>query len=65
MKKGAKVHAGGSPAKDLGERWYQPTLLTNIKPDMLCYREEIFGPVVTCIKCVLMLMIILEIVSFT
>lgn len=50
VKKGAKVHLGGSPAKDLGERWYQPTLLTDIKPDMLCYREEIFGPVVACIK---------------
>lgn len=50
VKKGATVHLGGGPAKDLGERWYQPTLLTDIKPDMLCYREEIFGPVVACIK---------------
>ncbi|KAJ1525015.1 hypothetical protein ONE63_009863 [Megalurothrips usitatus] len=50
VKKGAKVHLGGSPAKDLGERWYQPTLLTNVQPNMLCYNEEIFGPVVSCIK---------------
>lgn len=50
IKKGAKVHIGGKAAKELGERWYQPTLLTNITPDMSCYREEIFGPVVACIK---------------
>ncbi|KAK3912783.1 Succinate-semialdehyde dehydrogenase, mitochondrial [Frankliniella fusca] len=50
VKKGARVHLGGGPAKDLGERWYQPTLITDVKPDMVCYKEEIFGPVVACIK---------------
>lgn len=50
VKKGAKVLLGGGPAKDLGERWYQPTLITEVKPDMICYNEEIFGPVVACIK---------------
>lgn len=28
-----------------------PTILTDVKPEMLCYREEIFGPVL-CVVCV-------------
>lgn len=27
-----------------------PTLLTNVKPDMDCYNEEIFGPVLVCLE---------------
>ena len=27
-----------------------PTLLTNVKPDMDCYKEEIFGPVLVCLE---------------
>uniref|UniRef100_A0A0A9WWI5 Probable methylmalonate-semialdehyde/malonate-semialdehyde dehydrogenase [acylating], mitochondrial n=1 Tax=Lygus hesperus TaxID=30085 RepID=A0A0A9WWI5_LYGHE len=26
-----------------------PTILTNVKPSMRCYREEIFGPVLVCL----------------
>ena len=53
IKKGAKLHVGGKPAKNIGERFYEPTLLTDITDSMLCYREEIFGPVVVCLKWVL------------
>lgn len=49
VSKGAKVLAGGKRAVDLGERFFQPTLLTNIKENMRCYTEEIFGPVAVCI----------------
>jgi len=27
-----------------------PTILTNVKPDMDCYKEEIFGPVLVCLN---------------
>ena len=41
---GAKVALGGAPS-DLGECFYQPTILTGIRPDMPVFRNEIFGPV--------------------
>ena len=50
IKKGATVRLGGERASDLGECFYQPTLLTGIKHDMTLYRTEVFGPVVSCIK---------------
>lgn len=50
IKKGAKVHIGGKRASDVGELFYEPTVLTNITPDMICYNEEIFGPVISCTK---------------
>jgi len=40
--KGARVVLGGSR---LGERFYTPTVLADVTPDMLCAREETFGPV--------------------
>jgi succinate-semialdehyde dehydrogenase/glutarate-semialdehyde dehydrogenase len=46
--KGATLHTGGSRLLENGlERghFYAPTLLSDIKPDMLIYREETFGPV--------------------
>uniref|UniRef100_A0A1B6JJ46 Aldehyde dehydrogenase domain-containing protein n=1 Tax=Homalodisca liturata TaxID=320908 RepID=A0A1B6JJ46_9HEMI len=48
--KGAKLHCGGQREAVLGERFYQPTLLSNILPSMACTKEEIFGPVVVCIR---------------
>jgi succinate-semialdehyde dehydrogenase/glutarate-semialdehyde dehydrogenase len=40
--KGATVLAGGMR---IGERFYAPTVLANATADMLCAREETFGPV--------------------
>jgi succinate-semialdehyde dehydrogenase / glutarate-semialdehyde dehydrogenase len=40
--KGAKVLTGG---QRIGERFYEPTVLANATRDMLCAREETFGPV--------------------
>ncbi|XP_054280197.1 glutarate-semialdehyde dehydrogenase [Macrosteles quadrilineatus] len=48
--KGATVVYGGKPASNVGPQFYEPTLLTNIKPNMVCYTEEIFGPIAVCIK---------------
>ncbi|XP_024080722.1 succinate-semialdehyde dehydrogenase, mitochondrial isoform X2 [Cimex lectularius] len=50
ISKGAQVKLGGKVAKNKGKLYFEPTVLTNIKPDMVCYREEIFGPVAPCIK---------------
>jgi succinate-semialdehyde dehydrogenase/glutarate-semialdehyde dehydrogenase len=43
--KGATVLAGGKPRPDLGPYFYEPTLLTNVTPDMEVYAQEVFGPV--------------------
>ncbi|KAI5699656.1 hypothetical protein M8J76_011816 [Diaphorina citri] len=50
IKKGAKVLLGGKPNPTIGELYYEPTLITDITPEMDCYLEEIFGPVAVCIK---------------
>jgi succinate-semialdehyde dehydrogenase/glutarate-semialdehyde dehydrogenase len=42
LAKGARLVAGGSR---LGERFYTPTVLADVGPDMLCAKEETFGPV--------------------
>ena len=44
VSKGAKVVVGGK-RHALGGRFYEPTLLTEMKPDMKVAREETFGPV--------------------
>jgi succinate-semialdehyde dehydrogenase / glutarate-semialdehyde dehydrogenase len=45
--KGATVLTGGRPRPDLGPFFYEPTVLTNVTPDMLCHKAETFGPVVS------------------
>ena len=42
--KGARLASGGT-RHPLGGNFYQPTVLTDVRPDMLVAREEIFGPV--------------------
>ena len=42
LAKGAKVVVGGTK---IGERFYTPTVLSEVTADMLCAREETFGPV--------------------
>ena len=44
LAKGAAVAAGGQ-RHALGGTFFQPTVLTNVKPDMMVAREETFGPV--------------------
>jgi succinate-semialdehyde dehydrogenase/glutarate-semialdehyde dehydrogenase len=47
--KGASVAAGGGRS-DLGIRFIEPTVLTNVSDDMRVFREEIFGPVAPLFK---------------
>jgi succinate-semialdehyde dehydrogenase/glutarate-semialdehyde dehydrogenase len=45
--KGATVLTGGRRRPDLGELFYEPTVLTGVTREMDCYAEETFGPVVS------------------
>ncbi len=47
--KGASVATGGARS-DLGIRFIEPTVLTNVNDDMRVFREEIFGPVAPIFK---------------
>lgn len=44
--KGAKVLTGGRHRPDIGPYFFEPTVLAEVTPDMLCAREETFGPLV-------------------
>jgi acyl-CoA reductase-like NAD-dependent aldehyde dehydrogenase len=50
--KGATVLAGGRARPDLGPFFYEPTVLTDVTPEMLCYANETFGPVVSVYRVV-------------
>ncbi len=43
---GARVLTGGRRRPDLGPCYFEPTVLTNVTPDMPIMREPIFGPLV-------------------
>ncbi|SHG01446.1 succinic semialdehyde dehydrogenase [Streptoalloteichus hindustanus] len=44
--KGARVLAGGRHRPDLGPYFFEPTVLADVTPDMACFADETFGPVV-------------------
>ncbi|KAF4165739.1 hypothetical protein CNMCM6936_007459 [Aspergillus lentulus] len=41
---------GYKPEKYPNGNFVGPTIITNVTPDMKCYREEIFGPVLVCLN---------------
>jgi succinate-semialdehyde dehydrogenase/glutarate-semialdehyde dehydrogenase len=47
--KGAKCPLGGEIPDKKGA-WYPPTVLTDVKPGMAAYEEELFGPVAAIIR---------------
>ncbi|KAG5298219.1 methylmalonate-semialdehyde dehydrogenase [Histoplasma ohiense] len=52
-KEGATILLDGrgyKPEKYPNGNWVGPTIITNVKPHMRCYREEIFGPVLVCLE---------------
>lgn len=48
--KGAQVLVGGRARPDLGPYFYEPTLLTDVSPEMELFEEETFGPVAAVTK---------------
>mgnify|MGYP000501245192 CR=1 FL=1 len=53
LKEGAKLLCGGEFGKgpDLEKGWfYQPTIFSEVKPEMRIAKEEIFGPVLSVIR---------------
>ncbi|MEJ3746313.1 NADP-dependent succinic semialdehyde dehydrogenase [Actinomycetes bacterium KLBMP 9797] len=44
VRKGARVLCGGTPPDRPGW-WYPPTVVTDLRPDMRMWSEEVFGPV--------------------
>ena len=51
--KGAEIRAGGARLTENGldrGHFYAPTVLAQVRPDMLIYREETFGPVAPVIR---------------
>ena len=48
--KGAKIVLGGNALPAKGPLYFEPTVITDVTPDMRVYTEEVFGPVVTIIK---------------
>jgi len=47
--RGARVATGGKRSS-LGGNFYEPTVLTDVTPDMQIFREETFGPVAPLIR---------------
>jgi succinate-semialdehyde dehydrogenase/glutarate-semialdehyde dehydrogenase len=45
--KGARVLTGGRPRPDLGPYFYEPTVLEGVTPEMQCFGDESFGPVIS------------------
>ncbi|KAK4142343.1 Aldehyde/histidinol dehydrogenase [Dichotomopilus funicola] len=41
---------GYIPPKYPNGNWIAPTIISNVTPQMKCYREEIFGPVLVCLN---------------
>ena len=49
LAKGAKIRIGGKP-HERGGLFFQPTVLTDVTPEMIVSREETFGPVAPLIR---------------
>ncbi|XP_021197233.3 3-sulfolactaldehyde dehydrogenase [Helicoverpa armigera] len=50
VNKGARTLVGGRFATDLGNKFFESTLIDNVKPGMKVYHDEVFGPVASVIK---------------
>ena len=50
LAEGAKLECGGKTIEDQGGYFYEPTILSNVKPEHRVANEEIFGPVLAFIE---------------
>jgi acyl-CoA reductase-like NAD-dependent aldehyde dehydrogenase len=48
--KGARVVTGGRARPDLGPFFYEPTILEGVTPEMTCFGNETFGPVISAYR---------------
>jgi acyl-CoA reductase-like NAD-dependent aldehyde dehydrogenase len=48
--KGARVLTGGRARPDLGPYFFEPTILEGVQPNMTCFGEETFGPVISAYR---------------
>ncbi len=48
--KGARVLTGGRARPDLGPFFYEPTILDGVTPEMTCFGNETFGPVISAYR---------------
>jgi acyl-CoA reductase-like NAD-dependent aldehyde dehydrogenase len=48
--KGARVLTGGRARPDLGPYFYEPTILEGVTPEMTCFGQETFGPVISAYR---------------
>src|SRR3954453_12302800 len=48
--KGARVLTGGRARPDLGPFFYEPTILEGVTPEMTCFGQETFGPVIAAYR---------------
>lgn len=44
VSQGANIETGGTRGSDLGDRFYEPTVLSDVDASMLVMQEETFGP---------------------
>lgn len=47
LDRGARLIAGGDARPDLGPFFHEPTVVSDVTPDMAMHREETFGPLVS------------------
>src|SRR5947209_8221135 len=50
VEKGAKVLTGGRRRADLGDMWFEPTVLVDVDHSMSIMRDETFGPVLPIVR---------------
>lgn len=50
VSKGGKIQCGGNEPADLKGYFFEPTIITDMTPDMLTTNEEIFGPLMAIYK---------------
>lgn len=50
VSKGAKVLVGGKMGAASSGQFFQPTIVTGVKPTMRIWTEEVFGPVMAIIQ---------------
>jgi acyl-CoA reductase-like NAD-dependent aldehyde dehydrogenase len=50
LKKGASLHCGGKVNPGLNGQFFEPTVLSDVTPEMDIFNQEVFGPVMTIVK---------------